>query len=132
MGTTVEEATVRRRRRETRVIEKYTELVFAANEDHSILLRFLYQAIAAYDKPVKRTVIEWYADVARPEDLDGDISQNLFTEFLDMLGLRPRRSVLLSMLRDLAEMGYVSQTIEGFGTTPKGLELLASFSALEA
>jgi hypothetical protein len=117
----VDEATTRRRRRETRVIEKYTDLVADANEDHSVLLRFLYQAIAVYDNPVKRTVIEWYADVARPEDLDDGIAQNLFAEFLEMLGLRPRRAVLLSMLRDLVEMGYVSQSIEGFGTTPMGL-----------
>ena len=128
MEATLTEMLERKRRRERRVIVKYTELVASPDEDHSIVLRLLYQVFEESGKLVSRFVLEWYADEARTGDLSLSISVGLFEEFRAVLGLRPRRGVLLSMLRDLVEMGYVSQSIGGFGTTAKGRALLESFA----
>jgi len=126
--STMAEVLERRRRRVTRVIVRYTELVSGPEEDHSIVLRFLYQVFAESSDLVSRFVLEWYADEARVSDLAPGISVALFEEFRAVLGPRPRRSILLSMLRDLIVIGYVSQSIGGFGTTAAGTALLESFS----
>lgn len=128
MSATLAEIAELPRRRRRRVIGKYVELVAGPGEDYSIVLRFLYQIFEEGGGLTHRAELEWYAEHARREDLAPGVSQTLFEEFLDVLGLRPRRAVLLCMLGGLIEMGYVSQSIGGFGTTDKGLKLLESFS----
>jgi hypothetical protein len=110
-----------------RVITKETELIESPSTNHSILLRFLYQLVLETNAPIERAVLEWYAESARVSDLKGGLSPELFSEFTTMLGLRPRTPALLSLLRDLIVCGYVSQTIKGFGTTHKGLAVIANF-----
>jgi len=112
----------------TQVIEKESELVASPKTDHSIVLRFIYKAIDLHGEPIERAVLEWYADVAESRTLPSRIPADSFRDFVGVLGSRPRRNLLLSMLRDLVAMGYLSQTMQGFNKTKKGSRVLSEFS----
>jgi hypothetical protein len=94
---------------------------------HSTVLQFVESAIAEHGTPVKRALLEWYADTARVEDLPDSITVEQFAAFQSVLGECPRRRQLLSVLRDLVEMHCLEQSIDGFAFTDKGKGLLLDF-----
>ena len=96
---------------------------------HSTVLQFVESAIAEHGTPVKRALLEWYADTAIVDDLPSSITPGQFAAFRSVLGECPRRRQLLSILRDLVEMDFLEQSIEGFAFTPKGKERLSHFES---
>jgi hypothetical protein len=113
----------------TQVIEKESELVASASSEHAIVLRFVYDAIGLHGEPIERAVLEWYADVADAKTRPPRIPAESFKAFTKTLGPRPRRNLLLSVLRDLVAMGYLSQTMQGFNKTKKGSRLLSQLTS---
>ena len=111
----------------TQVIETESGLLERPELVHSIVLRFVASAIEEHSAPIKRALLEWYADTARKEELPDSIPPKQFMEFVSALGPRPRRRALLSVLRDLVEMGCLEQSIEGFELTTKGEEILQRY-----
>jgi len=110
----------------TQVIERDTELVADTSSIHSVVLRFTYKAIGLHGEPVRRAVLEWYADVATRATLPSSDLDSAYDEFIGVLGRSPRRSVLLSTLRDLVAVGYLRQSIDGFSTTDRGQTVVSA------
>jgi len=110
----------------TQVIEKDSELIADSSTIHSVVLRFTYKAIALHGEPVRRAVLEWYADAATRENLSSSELKAAYDEFVTVLGRSPRRIVLLSTLRDLVAVGYLRQSIDGFSTTDRGQEVVSA------
>ena len=113
----------------TQVMLTERELLAESTSVHSIVLRFVKSAIAEHGTPVKRALLEWYADTAIVGNLPISITAEQFVAFQSALGESPRRRQLLSVLRDLVEMDFLEQSIDGFVFTDKGEERLSHFES---
>ena len=68
----------------TQVIEKDSELIADSSTIHSVVLRFTYKAIALHGEPVRRAVLEWYADAATRENLSSSELKAAYDEFVNL------------------------------------------------
>ncbi len=87
---------------------------------HALVLRLICDLARLHGEPVEHEVLQWYTDM---EPRTGDATESL--DALDkVLGPRPRRINLLTVLGDLVDLGVVRQEPEGLYTTPEGVEIL--------